>query len=103
MNVTAIDVGNWTVEGVGLAKTQFEGFQNNTLTTRDILDLCGAFDANAVLAASIGLFVVLAYLFWVRRWRSGCKPVVREFVDKGSLTLVALMFVTIIVRLLRAG
>lgn len=104
MNET-FDVTNWTVDLQDTsAGHAYEGFQDGgVLTTQDVLELCGAMDGNALLAAGIGLVVTLLYLFYVRRWRAGIKESQRVFLDKALLTLIALMFVTVIVRIARAG
>jgi hypothetical protein len=86
---------NWSVED--------NPFEPDVITTEDILALCGAFDDNALVAAIIGLLLSVNFMFYLGNFRDGLKPFWVAFIDKGSLVTVALMFVVIIVRLLRAG
>lgn len=93
---------NLTID-LGAAAHAFEGAQDNTLTTEDILEICGAFDTNALFAAIIGATIALTYLFYVRRWRGKMSEKNQEIADKAAMTSIALLFVVIVVRLLRSG
>ena len=81
----------------------YEGHQYEVLTTQEILELCGAMDANALFAGGAGIFLSLVTLFYLRRWRHKIKPDGRNFIDKGLLTMIAMLFVIMIVRIARAG
>jgi len=82
---------------------QFYGRQDFVMTTQDLLDVCGAFDRNAVFAATLGLISTIAFLFYLRRWRSKLDEKHQILIDKMTLTFVALCFAIVIVRILRGG
>lgn len=77
-------------------------------TTQRLLEVCGFQDGQAYKAALYGLVVSFVMFVWFgrirQRWEKDKKLVkIIPFVDKALLVFVAMMFVTIIVNLLRAG
>lgn len=104
MNDTILNMSTWVVSLNGTSAAHaFQGRQYEVLTTQDILDLCGAMDANALFAAGLGIVVSIAFMFYLSRWRVKCSKVQRKVIDKAALTLLAMLFVGIIVRIARAG
>lgn len=96
-NVSGINVSDALTQ-------QFYGRQDFVMTTQDLLDVCGAFDQNALVAAILGLVLSVGFMFYLGRWRSRIKDEKHKvIVDKAFLTTIALCFVIVIVRVLRGG
>ncbi len=96
---------NWSFTGAGGGVPVVD---SEVLSTSRLLEVCGLMDRGAYVAAVWGLVVMFVFFVWLGRVRerwlgdpdlSGWVVVV----DKALLVFVALMFVTVIVRLLRAG
>jgi hypothetical protein len=74
------------------------------VTTQKLLELCGRMDVQALWAGWAGLVLSIALLFWHGRIKERVRDeYTRRFIDKFLHTLIAMCFVIIIVRLLRAG
>ena len=83
----------------------FEFQQVNEVTTADLLDLCGAWDSQAVYASFFGLFLCLFMMFYFLRFRKLLdeKVNLQHLLDKFFFTLQGFTWVFVIVRLMRAG
>lgn len=101
MNVT-FNISNWDLNGTSAAHA-FQGRQDFTLTTQDLLDVCGAMDDNALLLAVVGLITSLCCLLYIRRFRARVRPDLVVFFDKALLTGIMMLFGGIIVRVMRGG
>lgn len=98
-------VGNWT-------RSPVVPIQDHTVTTQMLRDLCAQMDAQAFGVAITGLVLSIITLFyfgriryWIRRQSEmGCAPTwLVPFLDKFLLTGIAMCFVILIVRMMRAG
>lgn len=100
------------ISGLSVNFTQPGSAPPKTITTADLLEVCRQMDDQALYSAITGLVLGIAALLYFGRLRpwlamkqqSGeypewCVP----FCDKLLLTGIAMCFVIIIVRLLRAG
>ena len=89
---------NTSVEVSGLTQVP------EVFTSDKIIELCGAWDSQALIVAWSGLLLSLAMMFYFFRWRKYVKNDIHKvFIDKFLFVSLMMFWVIVIVRMMRAG